>query len=73
MNLNDKSLIYRRLIQILLILVVIPMAVIMIYGVKESIVLYKKNKLLSIFIFLCSIIPFLHVLINDAYRFGFYF
>ena len=73
MKLNKQSSHYKFLLQLLLIIVVIPMGIIMIYGIKESMALYKKNKLLSIFIALCSILPFLHVLINDAYRFGFYF
>jgi len=73
MKLDKESSQYKFLLQLLLIIVIIPMGVIMIYGIKEAMALYKKNKLLSIVIFLCSVLPFLHVLINDAYRFGFFF
>jgi hypothetical protein len=71
---DKQSRLYQLLVQLLLVIVVIPMGIIMVYGVQESIQLYKKNnKILAICIAICSILPFLHVLINDAYRFAFFF
>ena len=72
-NTTKEAQLYRWLVQLLLIIVVIPMGVIMVYGIYEATTLYKKNKYMSLCIAGCSILPFLHVLINDAYRFGFFF
>ena len=66
--------IYKLLIRLLLIIVVIPMFIIMVYCLKEMFYTYtNKNVYTSIIVGLCSILPFLHVLINDAYVFGFTF
>ena len=73
MHMDKEATYYKLLLRILLIIVVLPMGILMIFGLKESKKIYKKNKILSIFIAICSIVPFLHVLINDAYRFGFFF
>ena len=69
-NKSTHKNIYKIMIQLLLIIVVIPMGIIMFYGIQTAVIEYKKNKYISIAILLCSIAPFLHVLINDAYIFG---
>ena len=72
-GLTKKANYYKLLIRLLLIIVVIPMGIIMVYGLQESKKIYTSNKLLSAIVALSAIVPFLHVLINDAYLFGFYF
>ena len=55
-------------------IVVVPMFIIMIYGLKETFFTYTNKKTYTALILgLSSMLPFLHVLINDAYKFGFYF
>ena len=71
---KKQNNIYKILIQLLLMVVVLPMFVIMIYGLKETFYEYtNKNIYTALILGLSSILPFLHVLINDAYTFGFNF
>ena len=71
---KKQNNIYKILIQLLLMIVVVPMFIIMIYGLKETFYEYtNKKKYTALILGLCSILPFLHVLINDAYTFGFNF
>ena len=71
---KKQNNIYKILIQLLLMIVVVPMFIIMIYGLKETFYVYTNNKKYTALILgLSSMLPFLHVLINDAYKFGFYF
>ena len=54
--------------QILLFICVIPLFFIMIVSIKEALV---TNKIIDkIILLVCSILPFLHVLINDAILYG---
>jgi hypothetical protein len=71
---KKQNNIYKILIQLLLMIVVVPMFIIMIYGLKETFFTYTNKKTYTALILgLSSMLPFLHVLINDAYKFGFYF
>jgi hypothetical protein len=71
---KKQNNIYKILIQLLLMIVVVPMFIIMIYGLKETFFTYTKNKkYTALMLGLSSVLPFLHVLINDAYTFGFTF
>jgi len=71
---KKQNNIYKILIQLLLMIVVVPMFIIMIYGLKETFSTYTKNKkYTALMLGLSSVLPFLHVLINDAYTFGFTF
>lgn len=54
--------------QILLFMCVIPLFIIMTISIKEA--LLAKNILDKTILLVCSIIPFLHVLINDAILYG---
>lgn len=54
--------------QILLFICVIPLFFIMIVSIKESLI--TSNIIDKIILLVCSIIPFLHVLINDAILYG---